>query len=64
MFYRLASKVIGSYTGTLAGGRGSLAFMRSAILSAIMIVGALRLPLATWGITDASTTLKPSIPEK
>ena len=52
----------GLYTGTSVAGRVALPLIRSAALSASMMVGELRLPLVTEGITEASTTYKLSRP--
>ena len=60
--HRLVSSVLGAHTGTLAGGSIPLALMMSAALSASMMVGAFRFPLATLGMMDASTTRRLSTP--
>ena len=48
--------------GAFDGASGSRSRIASAIFSAVMIVGALRLPLTIRGMIDASTTLRPSTP--
>src|SRR5262245_22131071 len=48
--------------GTLAGGSIALPRIKSAARSAIMIVVALVLTLTTLGMTEASTTRRPSTP--
>mmetsp|Transcript_17877 Transcript_17877/g.37398 ORF Transcript_17877/g.37398 Transcript_17877/m.37398 type:complete len:226 (+) Transcript_17877:51-728(+) len=48
--------------GTSEGGSGGRPRIASAIFSAVMIVGALRLPLVIEGKMEASTTRRPSVP--
>jgi hypothetical protein len=48
---------------TLTGESGSRPRIRSATFSAIMMTGALMLPPTKSGVTEASTTRKPSIPK-